>query len=188
MSGLPVTEYQLEGKGVDYLLEREWLVTNGLGGYAAGTLSGTNTRRYHGLLVAATEPPAGRRVRLANLIEEVVVGDTRYDLSTHEYRDGTLHPRGWESLRSFRLVGNRPEFVFRFGDLEIVKTAWMDRGANRTWLRYRVEGGGEVGAADSAADHGSGFPTPRRGRRGWGNSRWMEPASGSGSGGMGAGC
>ncbi len=144
MSGLPVTEYQLEGKGVDYLLEREWLVTNGLGGYAAGTLSGTNTRRYHGLLVAATEPPAGRRVRLANLIEEVVVGDTRYDLSTHEYRDGTLHPRGWESLRSFRLVGNRPEFVFRFGDLEIVKTVWMDRGANRTWLRYRVEGGGEV--------------------------------------------
>lgn len=144
MSTLPVTEYQVEGKGLDHLLEREWLVTNGLGGYAAGTLCGTNTRRYHGLLVAATEPPAGRRVRLANMIEEIVVEGTRYDLSTNEYRDGTLHPQGWGRLSSFRLVGNRPEFVFRTGDIQLIKTVWMDRGANRTWVSYRVEGGGEV--------------------------------------------
>ena len=144
MSGPPVTEYPVAGEGVHHLLTREWLVTNGIGGYAAGTLSGVNTRRYHGLLVAATEPPAGRRVRLANLIEEIVVGEHRYDLSTNEYSDGTLHPEGWGNLKTFRLVGNRPEFAFQVGDLEIVKTVWMDRGANRTWVSYRLEGDGEV--------------------------------------------
>ena len=144
MSGPPVTEYPVAGEGVHHLLTREWLVTNGIGGYAAGTLSGVNTRRYHGLLVAATEPPAGRRVRLANLIEEFVIGETHYELSTNEYRDGTLHPDGWGKLKTFRLVGNRPEFVFQVGDLEIVKTVWMDRGANRTWASYRLDGDGEV--------------------------------------------
>jgi predicted glycogen debranching enzyme len=141
MSDLPVTDYAVAGQELAELLEREWLVTNGIGGYAAGTLSGTNTRRYHGLLVAATEPPAGRRVRLANLIEEVVVDGARHDLSTNEFADGTLHPRGWGALTRFRLIGNRPEFTYRVGDTEIVKTVWMDHGSNRTRVRYALRGG-----------------------------------------------
>ncbi len=141
MSDLPVTNYAVAGQELAELLEREWVVTNGIGGYAAGTLSGTNTRRYHGLLVAATEPPAGRCVRLANLIEEVVVGGESYDLSTNEFADGTLHPRGWPALTRFRLVGNRPEFRYRVGDAEIVKTIWMDHGANQTRLLYTVRDG-----------------------------------------------
>ncbi len=141
MSDLPVTDYAVAGQELAKLLEREWVVTNGIGGYAAGTLSGTNTRRYHGLLVAATEPPAGRCVRLANLIEEVVVGGESYDLSTNEFANGTLHPRGWPTLTRFRLVGNRPEFRYRVGDAETVKTIWMDHGANRTRLLYTVRGG-----------------------------------------------
>mgnify|MGYP001338810089 FL=1 len=95
MSDLPVTNYAVAGQELAELLEREWLVTNGIGGYAAGTLSGTNTLRYHGLLVAATEPPVGRQGRLANLVEEVVVDGAHHDLSTNEFADGTLHPRGW---------------------------------------------------------------------------------------------
>src|SRR5207302_10233330 len=68
-------------------LRREWLVTNGLGGYASGTLAGINARRYHGLLVAALTPPVGRTVLVGGLVEWAGYGGGRYPLSTHEYVD-----------------------------------------------------------------------------------------------------
>jgi glycogen debranching enzyme len=86
-------------------LRREWIVTNGLGGYASGTVAGINTRRYHGLLVAALTPPAGRTVLVAGLSEWVVLDGRRYPLSTHEYFHGdngaglgASHQTGWTAL------------------------------------------------------------------------------------------
>src|SRR5581483_10643121 len=76
-------------------LRREWLVTNGLGGFASGTLAGVGTRRYHGLLVAALTPPARRTLMVGALDEWVVVGGSRYPLSTHEWADGTMTPQGY---------------------------------------------------------------------------------------------
>ena len=87
---------------LDYALKREWLETNGLGGFASSTVVGMNTRRYHGLLTAATKPPAGRIVMLSKLEETVVVGERRYELSVNRY-PGTIHPRGYSSLAEFRL-------------------------------------------------------------------------------------
>src|SRR5947209_8297646 len=75
-------------------LRREWLVTNGLGGYASGTLAGVNTRRYHGLLVAALEPPVERTVLVAGSIDWAEYDGHRYPLSSHEYGDGTIDPPG----------------------------------------------------------------------------------------------
>ena len=78
----------------------EWLETNGLGGWASGTVSGVNTRRYHGLLVAATRPPLGRVVLLSKLDETIKCDDGTVSLGANRFPD-TVHPRGYEHLVSF---------------------------------------------------------------------------------------
>src|SRR5688572_6740857 len=85
---------------VEHGLKTEWLLTNGLGGYAMGTLLGANTRRYHGLLVAAISPPVGRVLALHSMIEQIIIDDASHDLSTHQFGDQLmLHPQGWRLLR-----------------------------------------------------------------------------------------
>ena len=81
---------------------REWLETNGIGGYASGTLSGANSRRYHGLLVAATRPPLGRMVLLSKFEEVLIVSGERYELSCNQY-PGVVYPAGYRYITSFRL-------------------------------------------------------------------------------------
>jgi len=81
---------------------REWLLADGLGGYASSTVIGANTRRYHGLLVVATQPPVGRMVLLSRVEESLTIGDGRYDLETNFY-PGAVHPRGFERAVSFVL-------------------------------------------------------------------------------------
>src|SRR5689334_6432286 len=78
----------------------EWLETNGLGGYASSTVSGAHSRRYHGLLVAATHPAVGRMVVVSKLDETIVVGEKRFELSSNQY-PGAVHPQGFNYLQSF---------------------------------------------------------------------------------------
>ena len=78
---------------VDDALTREWLVTNGLGGYASSTVLGVNTRKYHGLLVAAFNPPINRWVTLTKLDETLQIGNKNYNLAANEFQD-TFHPKG----------------------------------------------------------------------------------------------
>src|SRR5213076_748333 len=86
-------------RNVEAAMGREWLVTNGLGGYASGTVAGVNTRRYHGLLVASLNPPVQRMVLLAALEEWLLVPDSeRQPLSAQEYWDGTVYPDGFRLL------------------------------------------------------------------------------------------
>src|SRR5215510_8377362 len=91
---------------LDEAFKKEWLETNGLGGFASSTIIGLNTRRYHALLTAATKPPVGRIVMLSKLEETLIVnrgnGDERYDLSANQY-PGVIHPQGYQYLKSFRL-------------------------------------------------------------------------------------
>src|SRR3954470_155230 len=82
---------------------REWLETNGLGGFASSSITGLNTRRYHGLLVAATRPPVGRLVLLSKLEETLVIDGRRFELSANQYPEGVVHPQGHKYLRRFRL-------------------------------------------------------------------------------------
>src|SRR6267143_3420323 len=84
---------------------REWLVTNGIGGYASGTLAGSQTRRYHGLLVAALQPPVGRTQLVSTFDEIVHYAGADHSLATHRWSTGALDPKGFLLLESFRLEG-----------------------------------------------------------------------------------
>jgi predicted glycogen debranching enzyme len=117
---------------------REWLETNGIGGYASSTIIGLNTRRYHGLLVAATQPPAGRMVLLSKLEETVIRDGRRYDLSTNRY-PGVIHPAGYRFLAQFRL-DPFPTFVFHIEDLQIEKRVFMVHGENTVVIEYEFRG------------------------------------------------
>jgi predicted glycogen debranching enzyme len=123
---------------LDAALRREWLETNGLGGYASGTVNGCNTRRYHGLLVAATKPPVGRFVLLSKLEETLVIDGRRYELGTNRY-PGVIHPHGFQYLKQFRL-DPFPTFTFSLDGIEIEKTVFMVQGENTTVIQYRVKG------------------------------------------------
>ncbi|HWK30490.1 MAG TPA: amylo-alpha-1,6-glucosidase [Terriglobales bacterium] len=116
---------------------REWLETNGIGGFASSTLSGMNRRRYHALLVAATQPPAGRVVLLSKLEETLVLSDgRRIDLSTNQYL-GAVHPQGYQWITAFRL-DPFPIWNFTVEGIEIEKTLFMVDGENTTVAQYRL--------------------------------------------------
>ena len=119
-------------------LRREWLVTNGLGGYASGTLAGVNTRRYHGLLVAAQTPPVGRTVLVAGLSEWAELDGRRYPLSAHEYGGGTIDPDGYRYVQSFALDGMLPVWTYAFGDTLLERRVWMAYGGSTTYVGYRL--------------------------------------------------
>jgi predicted glycogen debranching enzyme len=117
---------------------REWLVTNGIGGYAAGTVAGMNTRRYHGWLVAALRPPVERRVLVAQLDLAVTYRGRRVELGTNEFADGTVSPEGWRHLATFRREGTVPVWRWIVGDLVLERRAWMAHGRNTTYVQFRV--------------------------------------------------
>jgi predicted glycogen debranching enzyme len=118
--------------------QREWLVTNGLGGYAAGSVAGMTTRRYHGLLVAALRPPLERTVMVAKVDATVAYQGQRYSLGSNEYADGTVHPGGYLHLESFQLQGQVPVWRWRVGDALIEQRVWMAHGQNTSYLSYTL--------------------------------------------------
>ena len=121
---------------LDVARTHEWLETNGLGGFASSTIAGLNTRRYHGLLVAATRPPAGRSVLLSKLEATLVVNGRRFDLSTNQYT-GSIHPTGHQLQTSFKL-NPFPTFTHRVEDIQIETSLFMIQGENAIAVRYEV--------------------------------------------------
>jgi predicted glycogen debranching enzyme len=119
-----------------FSVEREWLVTNGLGGYASGTIAGVLTRRYHGLLVAALQPPVGRSLLLAKLDEVATYNGLVYPLFANRWQDGELEPEGYVHLERFHLEGTTPVWTFACADALLEKRVWMEPGANTTYVRY----------------------------------------------------
>jgi predicted glycogen debranching enzyme len=125
---------------------REWLVTNGIGGYASSTVPGMNTRRYHGLLIAATRPPLGRILMLSRFEETLVIDGKRFDLSTSLYAGGFVHPSGYLNLVRFRLEPY-PTFTYApAGDpegdpnsWELEKSIFMVQGENSTVIEYQLK-------------------------------------------------
>ncbi len=122
-------------------IAREWLVSNGVGGYAAGTVAGVLTRMQHGLLVASSYKTETPYLLLAKIDEEVLFDERTYYLGTNEYRDGTLNPSGFVHLESFSLEEGFPIFTYRIGGIDgilLEKRIWMPRGQNTTCIQYRV--------------------------------------------------
>jgi predicted glycogen debranching enzyme len=122
----------------DAALAREWLVTNGLGGYAAGTVGLANTRRYHGLLVAALRPPVDRVVAVAKVDVSARYGGHDYALFTNEFADGTVDPHGYRNLARFALEGSVPTWRFELGDALLEQRIFMAHGANVTYLQLAL--------------------------------------------------
>ncbi len=117
---------------------REWLVTNGIGGYASGTVAGLLTRRYHGLLVAALQPPLGRTLLLTKLNEVAVYANLTYSLHTNRWANGSVAPHGYHQIESFSLEGTVPTWRFACADAVLEKRIWMQAGANTTYVRYTL--------------------------------------------------
>jgi len=117
-------------------LRREWLETNGLGGFASSTIVGLNTRRYHGLLVAATKPPVGRLVLLSKLEETLLIDGRRFDLSANRY-PGVIHPQGFHYLKQFHL-DPFPVFTYEVDGIEMDKSVFMIHGENSVVIHYEL--------------------------------------------------
>ncbi len=120
---------------------REWLVTNGLGGFASGTVAGLVTRRYHGLLVAALQPPLGRTLLVAKFDETAEYDGQAYPLFTNRWQGGTIDPHGYRHLERFHLEGSTPVWTFAVVDALLEKRVWMAAGANTTFVRYDLTRG-----------------------------------------------
>lgn len=117
---------------------REWLVTNGIGGFASGTVAGILTRRYHGLLVAALKLPLGRTLLVAKVDELAEYGGKTIALGANRWVGGAIDPRGYEFIDRFHLEGTTPVWTFSFDDASLEKRVWMEHGANTTYVTYRL--------------------------------------------------
>jgi len=117
---------------------REWLVTNGLGGYASGTIAGSLTRRYHGLLVAALRPPLERTLLVAKIDEIARYRGVTYELATNRWHDEYIAPRGFELIERFYLDGTTPVWEYAIADALIEKRVSMRQGESACLVRYRL--------------------------------------------------
>ncbi|HEV7967576.1 MAG TPA: amylo-alpha-1,6-glucosidase [Candidatus Acidoferrales bacterium] len=117
---------------------REWLVTNGIGGYAFGTIAGHETRCYHGVLIAALQPPLGRTLLLAKLDETARYASEEFALFTNRWADGTVAPEGYRNIERFRLEGTTPVWTFALADALLEKRIFMQSGSNTTYVLYRL--------------------------------------------------
>ena len=125
-------------------IRKEWLVTNGLGGYASSTVLGVNTRKYHGLLIGAVHPPRDRRVFLSKLDEEIVLGDDAYQLGANEFQSGIM-PRGFDFLREFS-VSPFPKYVYVADNVIVQKAILMPCEKNCVITIYSISNKGSLEA------------------------------------------
>ena len=120
----------------DKAIQREWIITNGLGGYASSTILGINTRKYHGLLVAAFNPPTHRRVLLTKLNEEIEIENKTYPIGSNEFKN-KIDPKGYRFLSSFALEPF-PFYRYSINGVQLQKTIFMPQGKNATIIIYEV--------------------------------------------------
>ena len=121
---------------------REWLETNGIGGFASSTISGSHTRRYHGLLTAAIRPPLGRIVTLSKFEETFYLDDKSYELSTNQYPNN-IYPKGFQYLKNFCLAPF-PVWTFEIEGIEIEKKVFMLHGENTTVCRWKIKNKSQI--------------------------------------------
>ncbi|MCW3077972.1 MAG: glycogen debranching protein [Bacteroidetes bacterium] len=119
-------------------LTKEWIVTNGIGGYASSTVIGTNTRRYHGLLIAAFNPPTGRKVMVSKVEETILFNNEETALSTNQYPD-TVYPEGYHYIKQFERTP-LPATLFKVGNLQLLKSVFMVYNYNTTIVEYKNPG------------------------------------------------
>jgi len=125
-------------------LSREWLVTNGIGGFASGTISQANTRRYHGLLIASLKPPVDRVVMVAKADVTIGYRGQQFQLGCNEFADGTIAPQGFLHLSGFRLDDQVPTWTYVCSDAVLEQRIWMVQGRNTTYTSFTLMAASEV--------------------------------------------
>src|SRR6202162_635769 len=118
--------------------QREWLVTNGIGGFGSGTVGGALTRHYQGLLIAALNPPLGRTLLVSKVEEIAAYEGQNYPLATNVWAGGAIDPQGYRYIERFRLEGAIPVWTFACGSALVEKRMWMARDANTTYITYSL--------------------------------------------------
>jgi len=146
MTALRRVAYEKSGSSLrESLVDKEWLVTNGLGGYASGSLAGVVTRGFHGYLVAALPTPLGRIMMLNDLIEKVEIADgPSVQLSGEERMNAPLKTQGAEYLEEFRLEEGIPVWIFRIGEILLEKRVLMVHRQNTVHVTYRLRSGNQL--------------------------------------------
>ncbi len=118
--------------------KKEWIITNGIGGYGSGTIAGSITRGYHGLLVASLHPPIDRKIMLVKLDESLTYKNNTYDLTTNRWTSGDVSPKGFVNIESFSLEGTTPVWRYACADVILEKRIWMEQGENTTYVSYTL--------------------------------------------------
>ena len=120
-------------------LEYEWIITNGLGGFASSSAAGANTRKYHGLLIASLNPPVDRYLLLSKIEEEISTGGEEYFLSANLYSNKVIQPNGHLYLEKFEL-DPLPAYYYKIGeDIDLTKKIFMVHGENTVIINYKLE-------------------------------------------------
>ena len=119
-------------------LEKEWIITNGIGGYASATIIGANTRKYHGLLIAPINPPSNRKLILSKLDESIEIGEKKYELFTNLGKNYISH--GYKFQESF-VKEYMPIFTYKVENVEITKVICMEHGKNTVGVYYKIRNG-----------------------------------------------
>ncbi|HEV7892263.1 MAG TPA: amylo-alpha-1,6-glucosidase [Pyrinomonadaceae bacterium] len=141
-----LTFTEADAHDAELMLGREWLVTNGLGGFASGTVAGIPTRRYHGLLISALPTPLGRTVMFNHLTEWLrLPTGVRHQIGGQERAGGSLEWPGAKHLREFRLEEGLPVWLYELGGAVLEKRVLLVHGQNTVHVNYRlVEGEGPL--------------------------------------------
>ncbi|MEW8383931.1 MAG: glycogen debranching enzyme N-terminal domain-containing protein, partial [Candidatus Thiodiazotropha taylori] len=122
---------------------REWWLTNGLGGYAGGTIAGTLTRRYHGLLIAPLHGAMDRQLLMAKADATLDLAGREWPLFTNRWYGDVVEPAGYRNIEQFRLQGRMPVWRFACADRIVEMRIWMVAGEHTTYVAYRCSGGGD---------------------------------------------
>ena len=131
-------KFTKESLNLENALGKEWLITNGIGGYSSSSIIGANTRKYHGLLVASLTPPGRRFVILSKVDESIEVRGKKYNLYTNIGKE--YISKGYEYQESFEKT-IVPIFIYKVGKIEINKTICMDYGKNTVGIHYKIKNG-----------------------------------------------
>ncbi len=119
------------------VLAKEWIITNGLGSYSSQTVLGINTRKYHGLLVAALQPPGDRTVCLSKIDEDIIIGNDIYRLGSNEFQN-TIYPDGYKQIKEF-CIDPYPNYFYEVENVAVQKTIFLPYNQNAVCVIYKIE-------------------------------------------------
>jgi len=136
---MKITFTELQKENLNYLLEKEFLITNGLGSFVSSTICGMNTRKYHGLLVSALNPPVKHHLLFSRIDETITIDNVEYQLDTNQWKEEVIAPQGYKHLSEFS-IDPYPIWIYKIGEVTLTKQIILFYGQDIVQINYKVEG------------------------------------------------